>query len=424
MKISDINYRAISEVDQMPRFDLTKQPRKAKWYLQLLAWVLSFPETFIVKAKIKKIRMKGLKGPYILLCNHNSFLDFKVATRAIFPRRANYIVAIDGFIFRENLLRDVGCIGNRKFVSDSSLIRRIKYSLEELKLICEIYPEARYSLIGTSSILPKSLGKMFKKFGLPVVTLISHGHHLRQPVWNLEKRKVRTKTEMTQLFTKDELRSLSIDEINKQLNVAFKYDDYAYQLEENIKINYKDRAKNLHKVLYMCPSCNTEFQMKSDGNRIWCNNCGEIHEMDDLGRLHSLNSETKHSHIPDWFEWQRQKVKEELQSGKYHIEIEVEIDSLPNSTGYYRLGKGKLIHDMTGFHLSASIGDESLSVDKTVLANYGVHVEFDYFEKGDCVSFSNTNDTYYLYPTDKEFAVTKLHFAVEELYKLKTNDNN
>ena len=96
MKISDIVEKSYEEVKTFPRFDLEKAPMKAKWYLQVVAWILSFPETFQVKAKIKKTRMKGLKGPYILLCNHNSFLDFKVATRAIFPRRANYIVAVDG----------------------------------------------------------------------------------------------------------------------------------------------------------------------------------------------------------------------------------------------------------------------------------------------------------------------------------------
>ena len=37
-----------------------------------------------------------------------------VATRAIWPQRANYVVAIDGFIGREKLLRDVGCICHRR----------------------------------------------------------------------------------------------------------------------------------------------------------------------------------------------------------------------------------------------------------------------------------------------------------------------
>lgn len=106
--------------------------------------------------------MEGVKPPYIILCTHHAFVDFKVLTKAIFPHPANYIVAIDGFIKREWLLRNVGGICKRKFVNDIKLVKQIKYSLEELKSIVAIFPEARYSLIGTNAILPESLGKMIK----------------------------------------------------------------------------------------------------------------------------------------------------------------------------------------------------------------------------------------------------------------------
>ncbi len=418
MKISDVVYKTLSEVNEMPRFDLKELPRKAKWYLQPLAWLLSFPETIACKAKVIKNRMKGLKGGYILLCNHNSFLDFKVTTKAIFPRSANYIVAIDGFINRENLLRNVGCIGKRKFVSDPSLIRQIKHSLEVNKAICAIYPEARYSLVGTTAILPDSLGKLVKRFNFPVVTLICHGHHLRQPVWNLSKRKVKIKSVMTQLFTKEEIMTSSVEEINQAIRKAFEYDDYRYQVEENIKIDYPDRAKGLHKVLYKCPHCLSDFSMKSDGSRLWCGKCSHTYEMDELGRLSETTGETLFTHIPDWFEWERKMVREEIESGKYHVELTVDIDTLPNSTGYYRLGRGQLTHNASGFHLKADFGEEKLEINKPVLSKYSVHLEYDYFGKGDSVNFSTTDDTYYLFPLDQNYSVTKFHFAVEELYKI------
>ena len=228
MKMNEIVYKSLDEVRSMERFDLKKLPIKPKWYLQLLAWVLAFPETFKVHPKIIKHNMKGLKGPYIMLCNHNSFLDFKIATRAVFPRRSSYIVAIDGYINREGLMRNVGCFMKRKFVSEIALVKQIKHSLVKNKNICQIYPEARYSLVGTTSMLPESLGKLVKLMKHPVTTLISHGHHLRQPFWNLKQRKVRTRTDLTQIITKEEISELSIDEINSRINKAFQYNDYSY----------------------------------------------------------------------------------------------------------------------------------------------------------------------------------------------------
>lgn len=367
--------------------------------------------------------MSKVKGPYILLCNHNSFFDFKVATRTFFPRRANYIVAVDGFINRENIMRNVGCLGKRKFVSDPSIVRQLKYSLEVNKSIAVIYPEARYSLIGTTAILPESLGKLIKMFKYPVVTLISHGHHLHEPVWNLIKRRVPMKSVMTYLFSKEDLANLSIDEINLKLKETFYYNDYEYQLKNHILIKGNNRAKNLHKVLYRCPHCLTDFTMKSENNNLYCEKCNHSYYVDESNRLNETTGETIFSFIPDWFEWQREVVKNEIAKDEYNIECEVNIDSLPNSTGYYRLGLGKLIHNKNGFLLTANFEGEKFKIHKPVLSNYGVHVEYDYFGKGDCVSFSTNNDTYYLFPTNKNFSVTKYHFAVEELYKMQSKNS-
>lgn len=219
------------------RFDMNKKVRRQNRVLMPLAWALSFPETFKRKLVIRRHNMEPLKKvPYLLLCNHNAFYDFKVATRAIFPRRATYVVAIDGFIDREALMRQVGCFGKRKFINDIGLFKQIRHSLYELKHITVIYPEARYSLVGTNHILPDSLGKLVKLLKVPVATLITKGNHLSSPVWNTRFRKVNTEADLTQLITKEESETLSVEEINDRINQAFVYDDYAWQKEKGVEI--------------------------------------------------------------------------------------------------------------------------------------------------------------------------------------------
>ncbi len=423
MKIEDVQYRTLKEVEAMERFDLKSMPKRAKWYLQVVAWLLSIPETYIRHVKIEKVNMDKVKAPYVLLCNHNSFFDFKVATRAFFPKRANYVVAVDGFINREKLMRNVGCLGKRKFVSDPAIVKQLRHTLEVNKSIAVIYPEARYSLIGTTAILPESLGKLIKMFKYPVVTLISHGHHLHEPVWNLIKKKVPVKSVMTYLFSKEDLETMPLDEINKKLKEAFYYNDYEYQYNNKIKVRGDNRAKNLHKVLYRCPHCLTDYSMKSENNNLYCEKCNHNYFVDEYSKLKEVNGETIFDFIPDWFEWQRKEVRKEIDSGNYSITSEVQIDSLPNSTGYYCLGVGKLTHNKNGFLLEADLQGEKFRIQKPVLSNLGVHIEYDYFGKGDCISFSTNDDTYYLYPLDQSKSVTKYHFAVEELYKI-ANENS
>jgi len=419
MKLSKIVYKTYEEVEKIPRYDMAKKPLKQKWYLRPLTWLLSFPETIAFKTKVNKINIEGLKPPYILLCNHNSFVDFKVTTKALFPIPANYVVAIDGFINREWLLRKAGGISKRKFVKDVNIVNQIKHSLFINKTVLALYPEARYSFVGTNCELPDSLYKLIKLFSVPVVTLIMHGNHLRQPFWNnLNKRKLPLLADMKLLFSKEDLKKVSLSEIKEKLDNQFKYDDYLYQKENNIKIIEKNRAEGLNKVLYQCPNCKTEYKMKSSGIELWCEHCQKSYILKENGQLQAKTGETEFSHIPNWFEWQRENVKKIIDNNTYNMEFEVDIDSLPNSKGFYRIGKGIVTHNSDGLIVKFKSGGKDYELKKNIIELYSLHVEFDYFGKGDCIVISSLQDTYYMFPTVEKDIVTKIYFAVEELYKI------
>ena len=111
--------------------------------------------------------------------------------------------------------------------------------------IAIIYPEARYSLCGTTAVLPASLGKMCKLLKVPVVTLVMHGHHINSPFWNPGDRGVKpTEAEIVCLFTAEEVAKKSVDEINAGIKEAFYY---AWQKERGIRVTGPKRAEGLHK---------------------------------------------------------------------------------------------------------------------------------------------------------------------------------
>ncbi|MDD3842691.1 MAG: hypothetical protein WC088_02930 [Candidatus Izemoplasmatales bacterium] len=408
----------MKDADQI-RYDMLAKPKKQAWYLKPLTWLLAYPTVWAHKLKVNRVNMKGVKPPYILLCTHHAFIDFSVTTAAIFPHGANYVVAIDGFIKREKLLRDVGCICKRKFTNDIVLVRQIEHSLKVNKTVCAIYPEARYSLDGTTAILPESLGKLCKVMKVPIVTLIMHGNHLSQPVWNLTKRKINLLADLTQIVTTEEINTISVTEINERIQKAFAYDEYQYLQESGQTIKDANRAKGIHRILYQCPHCLTESEMESDGNRIWCNHCHKIYEMDEVGNFKALSGPTEFTRVKDWYEFERINVRKQILAGTYRFEDDVYVDSLPNANGYIRLGTGKLIHDLQGFHLSGNFDGEDFRLEKEPLSMYSAHIEYDYLGKGaDCIDLSTLSDTYYLYPVNQKNVVTKLHFGTEELYKI------
>ncbi len=403
----------------VPGFDRQRPPVRTKWYLRPLTWLLSAPAVLRHRARIRKTGMEGIRPPYVLLCNHNAFLDFKVATMAMFPHRANYVVAIDGFIGREKLLRDVGCICKRKFTNDVTLVRQLHRVIQNGD-IAVIYPEARYSLCGTTAVLPASLGKLCRVLKAPVVTLICHGHHVNSPFWNLHDRGVApTEAEMRLLFTPEQLAESSVEEINEKILDAFQYDDFAWQLQRGIRTPYKKRAEGLHKVLYQCPACGKEFRMASEGTRLFCSACGKSWTLSDLGQLSADRGETEFSHIPDWYEWERENVRREVEAGTYSSGVlEVHVDSLPNADRFLSLGEGTLVHDGSGFTVRGMTpAGEQFEMRKPVPSLYSCHIEYEYLGKhGDCVDLNTLEDTWYIYPKGEDFSVTKMALATEELY--------
>ena len=404
------------DISQVKRYDMAKPPKKMKWYLKPLAYLLSIGDVKKHKITIIKKGIDGIKPPFILLCNHNAFMDFKVATIALGKIHPNYVVAIDGFIGREGLLRNIGCICKRKFTIDTTLVKNIMKVIKN-NGVPAIYPEARYSLCGTTAVLPSSLGKLCKKLNVPVVTLICHGHHINAPFFNTKDHKVKNlSAEYSLLFNQDEIEQLSIDEINEKIRERFIYDDYQWAKDNNIKVNYPKRAEGLDKVLYQCPHCLKEYQMSSRLNKLFCNNCHKEWEMLEDASLKAIDGETYFTHIPDWYEWERANVRKEVENGTYNSGVlKVFVRSLPNSKGFIDLGYGTMIHDMDGFKVE--VDNHKYEMIKDVNSLYSCHIEYNYLNKfGDCVDLNTLNDTWYIYPQGKEFSVTKMALATEELY--------
>ncbi len=405
-------------------FDTRRVPPKQNLFFMPFIWAACWILTRSGKLKIHKVNMKGLKPPYLVLGTHHAFMDFYITPLALFPHRANYVSELEGFEnYGEWLYRQVGCLGTRKFINDINLVKNIQRVMKR-KGILVLYPEARYANVGTSSELPVSTGKLVKLLGVPLVTINMKGNYLQSPIWNLKKRSgVKLDTTLTQVLTAKEVKSKSVKEINELISKHLAYDEYKYQLDNNMKITYKGRAKGLHMPLYQCMSCGTEFSMKGQGINLKCEHCHTIWEMDELGRLiKTENSAEDIIYIPDWYEWERSQVIKQINEGKYQLSCKVKIDALPNAKNFIPCGDGTLVHKKEGFYLTfKDYGDKE---EKTLFFSskslFSIHTEYDYRSKyGQCVTLSTDTNTYFIYPLEDGFNATKIQFATEYLHKKK-----
>ena len=399
-----------------------RQPWKPLFLLQIVVRILAIFDLAPTKFKYRKHGMEklGRKQPCLILMNHSSFIDLKIASRIFFPRRYGIVCTSDGFVgmFQELLMRLLGCIPTRKFVSDMTLIRDMDYLLKKKKTSVLMYPEASYSFDGKATPLPRKMGVLLKKLGVPVVTVITQGAFTRDPLYNcLQKRKVKVSADVTYLLSPEDIKEKSVAELDAILDEVFSFDNFKWQQENRIAITEPFRADGLNRILYRCPHCGEEGKTEGKDSRLICHCCGKVYILDEHGYLQATDGIPAFRHIPNWYAWQRQQVRKEIEEGRYRLDVPVEIGMMVDYKAIYMVGNGRLIHDDTGFHLTGCRG--KLQYDQEPLASYSVYSDYYWYEIGDVICIGNKDALYYCFPQNCGDVVAKTRLAQEELYKLK-----
>lgn len=151
--------KSYEEVIALPGEKHRNPMRQASAIRLLLKAVSSF-DLRAVDFSCEKIGMEklGAKEPCLILMNHSSFLDLKIAVTLLSDREYHIVCTQDGFVGKRLLMRLLGCIPAKKFINDIVLIKDMRYAVQKLHASILMYPEASYSFDGTETPLPDSLG--------------------------------------------------------------------------------------------------------------------------------------------------------------------------------------------------------------------------------------------------------------------------
>ncbi len=310
------SYDELMQMEPTPH----KLPKKPNLFWRTLALGLSAPDLKDVDFEFttKGMDKLGKNEPALIFMNHSNFLDFEIAMRALWPRKVNIVATFDAFINKEIALRGVGCIPTRKFTTDFTLIKDIKYCLSKLHTSVLMYPEADYSYGGRAHTIPASVGGLIKMLGVPFCMLETFGGFINDPIYNnLHDRKNKVTAELRYVLSPEQIKEMSANEIYEVVLREFTYDGFRWQQENGVVIDNAERAKGLEKILYKCPHCQTEGKMQGRGAHLVCDECKKTWELTEVGFLKAIGGETEFSHIPDWYDWERESVRREIMDGKY-----------------------------------------------------------------------------------------------------------
>ena len=397
------------------------KPKKPNIFFRSLLKIVSMPDLWNAGFKTtRELKQLMKKEPCLILMNHSSFIDLEMIESMVYPKPLNIICTTDGFIGKNWLMREIGCIPTKKFTVDTQLVKKMISTIKKLKSSILLYPEAGYSIDGTSTTLPTNLGKLVKMLKVPVITVISEGAYHRQPLYNeLIKRDVKVNANVNLLINKDEIENKKENEIQQMIEEAFSFDNWKWQQENNIIIDHPKRAQGINRFLYKCPHCMAEGNMKGENHTLTCPNCGKVYELTINGFMKANNGETEINHIPSWYAWERECVKKEILDGKYNVEEDVEIYMMIDTYNVYSLGDGHLIHNEEGFKLTAFDGKLECVVPSKL--TYSINADFYWYQIADVITLNDSKNSYFCFPKGNKDIVAKMRLATEELFKIKNN---
>ncbi|MBR3755856.1 MAG: 1-acyl-sn-glycerol-3-phosphate acyltransferase [Firmicutes bacterium] len=388
----------------------------------ILGWVW---KTFIAKKYnvhcTDKVGMSHIDGPYIFISNHASRLDYIFTGIPVLPKRMNYVAGYNEFhrshlslVF--NLLH---VIPKKNFVPDIYTIKEILRVLKAGGRIC-IFPEGMSSISGANQPVAIGTGKLIKKAGLPVYYSVIRGGYLTSPKYNLRDRCGRVEVEVDQLFTPEDIAGMSPAEIESTINKAIYHDDYAWNKEQQHHYDIGDNgAEDLETLLFWCPKCGRQHTMATEGNRIYCRECGNGATLIDTYELVPFDDTCV---IPEtqtaWFNMERELIKNEVADENFVLTEEVELGMLPDykflsgEATSEIVGKGTLTLDRSGLTYEGTRGGQpwQFHIDSRQLPTYGMCTDvsrFYTFVDGQFVEF---------YPEHK--VVEKFFLATEEIHRI------
>ena len=334
--------------------------------LYILVYILIYPLLkLLFRLRVDRSDFEKKKGPFLVLSNHASFLDFLLVMLTIYPRRLNTVTAQKFFFYRplNKLLPLMGCIPKNLFDPDVRSIMRIMAVLKHGGGVL-LYPEGRCSTDGAYARIHKSTGKLVKKLGVPVVSCHVEGAFLCMPFWRKRFRTGRIRVTIADLFSGDDLKTLPIEDINDAIDARLSGDDRPAPQKELQTNRAKNLTEGLSNILYLCPKCKAELTMETTGNAIKCTACGNTGIMDRAGRLRPAPD----SIIPGTISaWHREQAGYEIQRLSEDMEpieelVSVRIPSDKPGAGMSPGGKGKLRLDPKGWNYDGTLSGDEVSL--------------------------------------------------------------
>ena len=356
------------------------------------------------KISVDDSLLEGVKAPYILLCNHESFFDFYYISKLNHPRNPAYVV--NAFYCIRPVLRWIakgsGMIAKKLFTPDSACVLKIMKTVRSGFPVV-IFPEGRLSPDGRSNPLVKG-ARLYKKLGCPLVLTKIDGAYLSNPKWRGRRFCSNINISVQRVIEADELQALEDEELEMIIKDTL-YND-AWQSNNTLFLQ-PDKARGLENLLYRCPDCNGLYTTRSFGNTITCTSCKASHTLDNRYRFKDAPWT-----VSEWYDRIKDAERKELDCTTLSAKVNTRIFS---EDGGLRKEKGECVLNKDGFSYKSDSMEFSLGLDMLPALAFSCAKEFELY---------HGKDLCYFYPEENPQQVARWALIVDILNERKDEKEN
>ena len=297
--------------------------------------------------------------PYVLVSNHASRADYVFTGLALYPDTFNYVVGYNEF-FRSHLaklLRVLQVVPKKNFTPQPYAIRQMMRIIKEGGRII-IMPEGMSSISGANQPCALGGGALLKALGVPVLYTKIKGGYLTNPKFCLDERPGRVDVTVDLLFSPEQLRSATAEELQREMDAKLWHDDYEWNKTAHARYDgHGHMAKNLHQLLFWCPKCGAELCMEDEDNVLRCTACGNEATLSEYYELIPRDGSCVIPETPRvWFDEQREQVRQKVAEEDFTLTEHIRLGALPryeylkNQDTSVIVGEGTLTLDREGLH--------------------------------------------------------------------------
>ena len=255
---------------------------------------------------------KNLPQNFIVLSNHNT--DFDPLFLGVSFKDSMRFVASEHISRWKHAFKFVNHIFSPimrpKGTNAASTVKEMLRALRGGENVCMFAEGARSWNGVTAPILPAN-GKLVKSSKCALVTYKIIGGYFVSPMWSKGgTRKGKIHGEVVNIYSAEQIASMSVSQINEIINHDLYEDAYDTQTKIESKYKGKQLAVKLESMLFKCPVCGAIDALSSHKNIVSCRECNATFTYDEYGYVKGIN----YRNTKELFSWLKFEAEKDAKS--------------------------------------------------------------------------------------------------------------